>query len=485
MPPAGYMTRSAVEASLVWLHSTYPGFTELITLPNPSADPATRHTSRVIRIRSGDGERNGVLLVGGTHARELVNPDLLAGLAMKLCWAYANNVGLTFGGRSWSATDVRLLVEGMDIFILPLLNPDGREYVQAGNTWWRKNRGINSDGSRGADLNRNYDFLWQWAIGVTSTIPSSDVYRGDTVFSEPETRNVRWLLDTYREITCFADVHSFSELILYPWGDDDNQSGDPSQNFRNPAWDGLRGTGGTGYAEYIPGADQTRYVDRGVKIRDAISAVRGRTYTVQQSFDLYGTSGVSADYAYSRFFRLGAKRKIWSYVIETNFARGGDAQYGFQPPYADAIQVMEEVQSGLIQFMLGCLCVAREIGRGRLTVSVIEALRTFRDEDMAKSARGRRWTGLLETHGDEILVLLSQDTVARRAAEAILDRAAVIVVEGRSPEPPRVDRALAGQLDRLAKRLEKRASPALRKALEGVRKDLPRTVGKSAREVLR
>lgn len=485
MPPAGYMTRSAVESCLVWLSTAYPGFTQLITLPNASADPATRYTSRAIRIRSGEGDRNGVLLVGGTHARELINPDLLAGLAFKLCWAYANNAGLTFGGKSWSATDVRLLVEGMDIFILPLLNPDGREYVQAGNTWWRKNRGVNSDGTRGADLNRNYDFLWPWSIGATSAVSTSEVYRGDAVFSEPETRNVRWLLDTYPEITCFADVHSFSELILYPWGDDNNQSGVPTQNFLNPAWDGLRGTGGTGYAEYIPSADQTTYVDRGTRVRDAITAVRGRTYTVQQSFDLYGTSGVSADYAYSRFFRPGAKRKIWAYVIETNVAAGGDAQYGFQPPYADAVRVMEEVQSGLIQFMLGCLCVVREVGRGRLGVSVLDRLRAFRDEDMAASARGRRWVALLDTHGDEILALLAKDRAARRAAETLLEQAADMVLEADSAEPPRIDRALVGQLDRLTARIEKRASPPLKKALAALRKDTARVVGKTAREALR
>ena len=36
-------------------------------------------------------------------------------------------------------------------------------------------------------------------------------------------------------------MHSFSELILYPWGDDDNQSTEPTQNFRNPAFDRRRG----------------------------------------------------------------------------------------------------------------------------------------------------------------------------------------------------------------------------------------------------
>src|SRR5262249_18182339 len=177
------------------------------------------------------------------------------------------------------------------------------------------------------DLNRNYDFLWEWIIGLTSSVPSIETYHGSAPFSEPETRNVRWMLDTYPNITGFVDVHSYSELVLNPWSDAHNQSTDPTQNFQNPAWDGLRGTA-SGYGEYIPAADQTKFTDMGNRIRDAIAAVRGRVYTVEQGFALYGASGVSSDYAYSRFFRGGGKRKVWALVFETNRGDRG-MQYGF------------------------------------------------------------------------------------------------------------------------------------------------------------
>ena len=429
-----------------------------------------------------------MLLVGGTHARELINPDLLAGLALRLCWAYTNGTGLTFGGKAWSSTDVRLVVDGLDIFIVPLINPDGRAWVQspAGYQWWRKNRGFNSDGSRGTDLNRNYDFLWPWIIGQTSASPPSDVYHGSAPFSEPETRNVRWLLDSYPNIACFVDVHSYSELILYPWGDDDNQSTDSTQHFLNPAWNGLRGVAGTGYGEYIPAADETKFVDRGVKVRNAISAVRGRTYTVQQSFDLYGTSGGSSDYVYSRFFRRTGARKVWGYVFETNFlGPGGDWQYGFQPPYNDALAVMDEVQSGLIQFMLTCICVVREVGVARLSVEALDELRRFRDLEMAKRRRGQRWNGLLEAHGDEVLVLLAGNKRLWQQAEGVVADAAEVVLRREEKEPPRIDRALVTRIDRLAVQLGKRASPELRRTLTEFRRELRRTVGKTAREAIR
>lgn len=481
----GYLKSSAIEACLVWLHGNFPGLTQLVQLPETSVEG---RVTRAFRIRSaGGGDRNGVLLIGGTHARELINPDLLAGLALKLCWAYTNGTGLTFGGKAWSATDVRLAVDGLDIFIVPLINPDGREHVQSptGYQWWRKNRSFNSDGSRGTDLNRNYDFLWQWIIGSTSASPPSDTYHGSAPFSEPETRNVRWLLNTYPNITCFVDVHSYSELILYPWGDDNSQTTDPTQNFKNAAWDGLRGTSGTGYAEYIPAADRTKFADRGVKVRDAIAAVRGRTYIVEPSFDLYGTSGGSSDYTYSRYFRGGGARKVWGYVFETNYLPGNDWQYGFQPPHADALEVMNEVQSGLIQFMLSCVCVVRELGVTRLTIENLDELRRFRDVEMVKKRRGRRWVSLLEAHGDELLVLLGSNKRLWQEAGAVVADAAEVVLRREEKSPPRIDRALASRIGRLATQLDKRASPELRKSLAALRRDLRSVTGKTSREAIR
>jgi murein tripeptide amidase MpaA len=483
---SGYLTTPAIESCLAWLNGNYPAITQLIRLPEASVEG---RVMRALRIRSrGEGERNGVLLIGGTHARELINPDLLASFALRLCWAYTNGSGLTYGGKTWSSTEVRLAVDGLDIFIAPLINPDGRTHVQAptGYRWWRKNRSFNAGGSRGTDLNRNYDFLWKWIIGQTSGSPPSDTYHGSAPFSEPETRNVRWLLDTYRNITCFVDVHSYSELILFPWGDDNNQTTDSSQNFQNAAWDGLRGTPGTGYGEYIPPADQTKFVDRGIKVRNAIAAVRGRSYVVEPSFDLYGTSGGSSDYTYSRYFRGRGQRKVWGYVFETNYlGPGNDWQYGFQPPYADAQQVMDEVQSGLVQFLLSCVCVVREVGLTRLIWEHIDELRLFRDEEMSKRRRGQRWIALLDAHGDEVLVLLAGNKRLWQEAAAVVADAADVVLKRGEKEPPRISRELVTRISRVATELEKRGSPELRKALPGFRGDLRPLVGKTAREAIR
>jgi carboxypeptidase T len=250
VPPAGYLTWQGIRQALQHLRQTYPALCELIELPERSAAGNRKiHAVRIGNREDEDASRRGVLLVGGTHARELVNPDLLVSFGLRLCKAYTDGTGLTYGGRSYAPDTIALLIDHLDLFLLPLLNPDGRDHVQKanGNPMWRKNRAaVSGSNCRGIDLNRNFDFLWPWTIGATSSQPCHEVFKGPSAASESEGRNAVWLLDTFPDIVCFVDVHSFGEMILYPWGDDDNQSADPDQNFQNPAFDGHRRVQGQG-----------------------------------------------------------------------------------------------------------------------------------------------------------------------------------------------------------------------------------------------
>ena len=174
---------------MVHLAATYSALTELITLPEQSVEQRTIHA---LKIAGGSAQsRRGILLIGGVHARELVNPDLLVTFATRLLQAYTNGTGLSFGPVSYSKTLVKLIVDTVDLFILPLVNPDGRAFAQspAGDPMWRKNRAPNQGlPCKGVDLNRNYDFLWSSGIG-TSGSACTDVFKGSTAFGEPETRN--------------------------------------------------------------------------------------------------------------------------------------------------------------------------------------------------------------------------------------------------------------------------------------------------------
>lgn len=413
-----YMSVAAIDAAIDHVAATFPALARIIVLPERSVEG---RPIRALRIAGGNGAdtvpdtRVGVLFVGGTHARELVNPETLVEFALRLCAARAAGTGLAFGPKNYTATDVQLAVDGLSIVILPMANPDGRNHcmVAGGDPMWRKNRARNPGlPCRGVDLNRNTSFLWGSGIG-TSSDSCSNIYKGPSAFSEPETRNVRWLIDTYPGLASMVDVHSYSELVLYPWGDDQNQTTDPNQNFQNPAFDGQRGTLGANYKEYIPSADQDAHRAMGNRIRNGIAAVRGRSYTVQQSIDLYPTTGTWHDYAYARKFVETGRRRILGFTLET--ARE------FQPGDVEKAQVISETQAGLMECLFQTLCPAETVQTMSATQTfALQALRDFRDGRMTATAKGQRLDEAYRRHAGEVVGLLSREPRLLASAQRAL-----------------------------------------------------------------
>jgi murein tripeptide amidase MpaA len=350
----GYLTTSEIDSALSNLATVHSDILTLITLPHTTWEGRTCYA---VRLRAGTlANRPGVLFTGGVHAREWGGSDICLGFLTNLINAYRVKGPLTYGGKTFTAPQVRNVLERCDVFVLPNANPDGKNYSQmfdvssgsAQQFWWRKNRNPNMStggGARGVDVNRNFDFLWPSGIG-TSTSPSSNVYRGPAAFSEPESRNIRHLFDTYPSIRYYVDVHSFGELLLYSWGDDDNQSVTPAQNFANPAFNGIRGTpGDTAYREFIPTLDERTAVGLANRMHTALTAVRGKTYTVQQAVGLYPTSATSDDYAFSRSIADALKGKVYAYTFEFSTE--------FVPPNAEMVNVVRDIAAALTE-----LCVA-------------------------------------------------------------------------------------------------------------------------------
>ena len=341
---SGYLTTDGIDAAIQHIARSYSSLVETIVLPEKTHEG---RKCRALKIRTDNATpKTGILLLGGVHAREIVNPDTLVNLASNLCQAYSSSTGLTFGGKSYNAKEIKQIIESLDLYIFPLVNPDGRSFVQApnGDVWWRKNRNPNSGSEyQGVDLNRNYDFLWDSGIG-TSSNPAREIYKGSQPSSEPETRNVIHLINNHQNINCVIDVHSYSELILYPWGDDENQTVDPDMNFKNPIYDGYRGhPGDSAYQEYIHKKDLEWYESTANRIQGAVAAVRGTVYQVQPSMNLYPTSATCHDFIYTLRYS-GANKDIMAFTIET--------AKRFQPPYAEAINVMSEVSAGLLECCL-------------------------------------------------------------------------------------------------------------------------------------
>jgi murein tripeptide amidase MpaA len=472
-----YLAANAFNPILAFLEQRFPGVCNVITLPEASIE------GRVIQgIRIGKpaaSSKRTVLLFGGCHARELVNPDLLINFAAELLYAYDLNSDLHLGS-GYPAATVQMIVNAIDILVVPLINPDGRAYVQSTYPMWRKNRNPNpGQPCAGVDINRNYDFLWSSGIG-TSTNACQDVFRGSGPFSEPETRNVRWLLDNYPDTVGVVDVHSYSELVLYPWGDDETQVTDPTMNFMNPAFNGQRGTGGDAYKEYMNPGDRDFFVEVGYRVRDAIYAARGHCYTVKPSFNLYPTSGTSTDYAYSRHIVDATKRKVFSYCMETGLE--------FQPPAAEATEIMNEASAGLFIFCLGMCCPVLTGRRYTASCSApISAVDLLRESRLMKTPPGRRYEKLLTNSFMEVRELMQQDKRVYSAVVRLIRYTEQIARLYFADPTGALDARLIANLDRALASLSRQTniSDKLKKEISAVRDDLPRFKGKTVDQGLK
>ena len=365
----GYLTADEVERAIELGATNHAGYFERIPLPNLTWDKRRVHAAR---LGKGNGKnRPAVCFVGGVHGREWGGPDILIYFAVRLLRAYRDRQGFRLGKHVVSPARVRRLVETMDILLLPQVNPDGRRFSMDGHPFWRKNRRPAPRGkdhrSIGVDLNRNFPFLWRFDHHFASgTVESShkpgdyETYVGPRAASEPETRNVIWLLDRFPNIGYYVDLHSYGETILHSWGSDDNQDREPRMCFRNKAYDGKRGRiHDDVYREYMPAVDTEEAVRMGRHMAEAIELVRGRRYQVKQSVGLYPTAGSSDDYAYSRQFVNPRKGKLIAYTIEWGRSH---ASTPFHPPYPEMRKVMREVSAGLLAL---CLRALSRYDRGR------------------------------------------------------------------------------------------------------------------------
>ena len=360
-----YLNVEEVESAISNLASKYQNVSRLIQLQNTTREGRICH-ALYIGKQLDSNNNNTVLFTGGVHAREWGSPDILVYFAADILEAHADSTGLRYGGKYFNGDEISSIVEGLNILIFPCVNPDGRHHSQASDPMWRRNRNPSESGGNpdcvGVDINRNFNFLWDFpklfspsAVVRTSTDPCDAVtqtYRGSAPFSEPETRNVKWLLDSYHMIKWYIDIHSYGEDILHCWGDDENQAVDPTMNFSNPLFNSKRGLKGDGsYKEYIPNTDLDNAVALANSIREGIEGVRGKRYTVQPGFDLYATSGASDDYATSRRFSNSSDNKLLGLTIEWGERRETD-ETSFHPPWTEMEKIVSDVSAGILQFCL-------------------------------------------------------------------------------------------------------------------------------------
>ena len=301
-----------------------------------------------------------VYFTAGVHARERGGPDNLIYFIADLLFAKKHAIGLTYGAKTYSKADViKALNTGIVFF--PLVNPDGVRYDQKTDSLWRKNRNPadatpGDDATIGVDINRNYDFLWNFrkhfhptatsATSLASDRPVDETYHGPHAFSEAETRNVAWVFDQFPRVRWYMDIHSAVGDILFNWGDDNDQVTDPSMQFLNPAWDGKRGLFGDAYREWIDEGDFGRVSNAANRVARAMQSVAGRSCRPLQSVGLYPTSGASDDYAYSRHWADAKRNKAYGFTMEFGYPTN------FYPTLPEYHANLKDTGAGLMEFCL-------------------------------------------------------------------------------------------------------------------------------------
>lgn len=157
----------------------------------------------------------GVLFMGAHHGNEWPGIEICLFFIQYIVEQYDNDTIPT----------IRETVNTTQIFLIPMVNPDG---VMADT---RKNCAPNhgpfghssSVTSYGVNLNRNYDDPWflAYLFPARYYLPfiladSSFNYRGPYPFSENETKAVKNFAEAH-SISISISYHSYGEFIIYPW----------------------------------------------------------------------------------------------------------------------------------------------------------------------------------------------------------------------------------------------------------------------------
>jgi carboxypeptidase T len=206
-----------------------------------SRNASLGYTMKVLRINNSAtdatiADKPNMVIFGSIHAREYTPAELLTRFGEWLLNGYGTDPEATW------------LVDHNRFHLVLQANPDGRKKAETGLSWRKNTNNTNgscSSSSFGTDLNRNFSFHWSTVAGGSSGDPCNETYRGPLRSSEPETKNLIQyvagiadgsgvyqggvLLDRRVDTASvaapsdykgmFIDIHSYSQLVLWPWGD--------------------------------------------------------------------------------------------------------------------------------------------------------------------------------------------------------------------------------------------------------------------------
>nr|AIG55783.1 secreted protein [Achlya hypogyna] len=175
-----------------------------------------------ITLASGAAEKQLMYIQALQHAREwIATTSTVYALARLL------------DGVATQDTTIIELFAAYDWCIVPIVNVDGYIDTWKGNRLRRKNMRACTNGGNatdcGVDLNRNWGPSTSFRTGDGDL--ESEVYPGNALFSEPETKGIHnWLTARNTTIVGALDVHTFGGWVLSPYGNNEDQPAPPFGN---------------------------------------------------------------------------------------------------------------------------------------------------------------------------------------------------------------------------------------------------------------
>ncbi|XP_038608722.1 carboxypeptidase A4-like [Tachyglossus aculeatus] len=249
----------------------------------------------VLKFSTGKAKRPAIWLNAGIHSREWISHATAIWMARKILSDYGRDPSIT------------TLLDTMDIFLIPVANPDGYVYTHTKNRLWRKTRSqIQGSKCVGVDPNRNWNASFSGK--GSSDNPCSEIYHGPRPNSEVEVKSVVDFIKSHGNFKSFIDIHSYSQLLMYPYGYKCSEPAD--------------------YAELDKVAKEAT---------GALASLSGTQYHVGPICKtVYQASGNSVDWAYEN----GIK---YSFTFELR----DTGHYGFLLPASQIIPTAEETWLGL------------------------------------------------------------------------------------------------------------------------------------------
>lgn len=230
-----YRTVDETYAALQGLATAHPTLTQWVDIGDSwdkvtagGADGYDLH-ALVLTNQAIPGPKPVFFLMAAIHAREFTTAEVATRFAESLVARYG-----TDGDVTW-------LLDTTEIHIVAQANPDGRKEAES-VVLWRKNTNSNGCPNKnpffsyyGVDLNRNSSFKWNECEGFDCSSANTcvDTFRGDGAASEPETQALQaYMSSIFLDQRGPADsdaapvdtsglmisLHSYSELVLFPWG---------------------------------------------------------------------------------------------------------------------------------------------------------------------------------------------------------------------------------------------------------------------------